>query len=135
MEHKLTFTDYNEALKKNRLLGLRCQDCGAITVPPKLACSKCTSPSLEVVELSGTGAIKTFTKVHVPPEGRENEVPYIIVLVELDEGPWLMGNLAIDHAKTSMELIDKKVIMGHKIFPGDKYSQGESAGPLFRLTD
>lgn len=132
MEPKLTFKEYNEALKQNKLLGLKCQDCSALTVPPKMACRKCTSPNMDVVELSGKGKIKTFTTVNVAPEGREEEVPYIIVLVELDEGPWIMGNLiATDPSNANMELIGKRVKMGHKVFPGDKYSAGDAASPLF----
>ena len=132
MEHKLAFKEYNEALRQNKLLGLKCQDCGAITVPPKMACRKCTSPDMDIVELSGKGKIKTFTTVNVAPEGRESELPYIIVLVELDEGPWLMGNLIDnDPANANMELIGKRVKMGHKVFTGDKYSAGEAASPLF----
>ncbi len=38
MEYKLTFKGYNEALKENKLLGLKCQECGTITVPPKMVC-------------------------------------------------------------------------------------------------
>ena len=119
---------------ENKLLGLKCQECGSITVPPKMTCQKCTSPDMEIVELKGEGKIRTFTTVNVAPEGREDEVPYAILLVELDEGPWLMGNLdGIDPATATMELIDKKVTMGHKVFPGDKYSAGEGARPLFTL--
>ena len=93
MEHKLIFNDYNEALKQNKLLGLKCQSCGAITVPPKMVCRQCASPDMEVVELNGSGKIRTFTTVFVAAEGREEEVPYINVMVELDDGPWIMGNL------------------------------------------
>ena len=89
MEYKLTFNDYNEALKKNRLVGLKCHECGAITVPPKMVCQKCTSPDMDIIELSGQGKIQTFTTVYIASEERQNEVPYIIVLVELDEGPWI----------------------------------------------
>jgi len=132
MEYKLTFTEYNEALKQNKLLGLKCQACGAITVPPKMVCRQCTSPELEITELKGAGKIRTFTTVSVASEGRETEAPYTIVLVELDEGPWIMGNLdGIDPAEAGMDLIGKRVKMGVKIFPGDKYSAGESARPLF----
>jgi len=89
---------------------------------------------MEIVELAGKGKIQTFTTVYVAPEGRENEAPYIIVLVELDEGPWIMGNLIdIDPTKATMELIDKRVSMGRKVFPGDKYSCGDGARPLFSL--
>jgi uncharacterized OB-fold protein len=134
MEHKLTFNDYNEALKQNKLLGLKCKQCGAVTVPPKITCGNCASADLDIVELSGKGKIQTFTTVFVPPEGRESECPYVIVLVELDEGPWIMGNLTgIDPNKVTMDIMGKKVNMGHAIFPGDKYSAGDEARPLFSL--
>ena len=92
MEYKLTFKDYNEALKQNKLLGLKCQECGAITAPPKMVCRKCASADMEVVELVGKGKIKTFTTCNVAAEGREDELPYTILMVELEEGPWIMGN-------------------------------------------
>ncbi len=136
MEYKLIFKDYNEALKQNKLLGLKCQSCGAITIPPKMVCRQCASPDMEIVELKGTGKIRTFTTVYVASEGRESEIPYIIVLVELDGGPWIMGNLdGIDPKQATMALIGKKVKMGHKVFPGDKYSAGAGARPLFSLTN
>ena len=135
MEYKLTFKDYNEALKLNKLLGLKCKKCGTVTVPPKMVCRKCASPDMEVIELAGKGKIQTFTTCNVASEGRENEVPYIILLVELDEGPWIMGNLTgVDPNEASMELIGKRVeIKQAKVFPGDKYSAGDSAAPLFGL--
>ena len=134
MEHKLSFKDYNEALKQNKLLGLKCKQCGAITVPPKITCGQCTSADIDVVELSGKGKIQTFTTVFVAAEGREGEVPYVIVLVELDEGPWLMGNLTgIEPDKATLEIMGKRVKMEHKVFPGDKYSAGDGASPLFSL--
>lgn len=136
MGHKLIFKDYDEALRQNKLLGLKCRPCGAITIPPKIACRQCASPDMEIVELKGNGKIRTFTTNFVAAEGREEEIPYIIVMVELDEGPWLMGNLdGIDPAQASMELIGRKVKMGHQVFHGDKYSAGESARPIFSLTD
>jgi hypothetical protein len=136
MEHKLIFKDYNEALKQNKLLGLKCQACGAITVPPKMVCRQCASPDMAVIELKGSGKVITFTTVFVAAEGREAEVPYVIVMVQLEDGPWMMGNLeGIDPKQASMELTGKKVKMSNKIFPGDKYSAGESARPVFNLTE
>jgi uncharacterized OB-fold protein len=134
MEHKLSFKDYNEALKQNKLLGLKCKQCGNITVPPKIACGNCSSTDLDIVELSGKGKVQTFTTVFVPPEGRDGECPYVIVLVELDEGPWIMGNLTgIDPNKVNMEIMGKQVKMGHAVFPGDKFSAGDGARPLFSI--
>jgi len=136
MEYKLTYKEYREALKQKKLLGLKCKSCGAVTVPPKMMCRSCASPNLEVLELKGTGRIQTFTTCQVAPEGRESEVPYTILLVELDEGPWVMGNLAgVAPEKATMEmLMGKRVkITESRIFPGDKYSAGEGASPTFVL--
>ena len=136
MEYKLTYKEYSEALKQNKLMGLKCQSCGTVTVPPKMVCRSCASPELEVLELKGAGRIQTFTTCNVAAEGRESEVPYIILLVELDEGPWIMGNLiGVDPEKAAMEtLIGKRVKMTEtRIFPGDKYSAGEGASPAFTL--
>jgi uncharacterized protein len=134
MEHKLIFKDYNEALKQGKLLGLKCRACGAITVPPKIVCRQCASPDMTIFELKGSGKIVTFTTVFVCAEGREAEIPYIVVMVQMDDGPWMMGNLeGIDPKTAAMELIGKQVKMGSKVFAGDKYSAGESARPVFTL--
>ena len=136
MEQKLYFKDYNEALKQNKLLGLKCRACGTITVPPKMACRQCGSPDMEVIEVKTDGKIKTLTTVFVGAEGRESEVPYILVMVELEEGPWLLGNLeGVDPKSVSMELIGKKVKMNTQVFPGDKYSAGEGVRLLFSLVN
>ena len=132
MEYKLTFKDYSKALTKGKLLGLKCKSCGNITVPPKMTCQECGGTDLDIVEVKKQGKIVTFTNVNVAPEGRQNEVPYIIALVKLEEGPWIMGNLIdIDPATATMDLIDKEVSIGFKVFPGDKFSPGDQARPVF----
>jgi len=132
VEYKLTFKDYSKALTKGKLLGLKCKSCGNITVPPKMTCQECGGTDLDIVEVKKQGKIVTFTNVNVAPEGRQNEVPYIIALVKLEEGPWIMGNLIdIDPATATMDLIDKEVSIGFKVFPGDKFSPGDQARPVF----
>ena len=43
-----------------------------------------------------------------------------------------MGNFAgIDPARATMDLIDRRVQLGIKVFPGDKYSPDGGARPLF----
>lgn len=130
MEYKLTAKMFAEALKGNRLLGLKCNKCSAYTVPPKKVCIECTSEDLEVVELSGQGQIQTFTVIRVPPEGFE--APYIVGMVELAEGPWITGNIVgVDPDSVTMDLIGTKVKMGHKVNPGDKFSAGEMVAVTF----
>lgn len=132
MEYKLAYREYAEELKKGRLLGLRCNKCGAYTAPPKKVCMQCTSEDLDIVELSGQGIIRTFTVIRVPPEGFK--APYIVAVAELDEGPWLMGNvIGIDVDKATLDLIGKKVRVGSKTVPGDKFSCGDMEVPTFTL--
>jgi len=101
-----------------------------------MTCQECGSPDLEIIQLSGKGEIRTFTQTFVAPQGRECEAPYIVVLVELDEGPWIAGNLIdISPERVNMDLIGKKVKLGHKIFPGDPYSAGPAARPVFSFVE
>ena len=134
MEHKLTFKDYNEALKQNRLIGLKCDGCGAVTVQPRLTCRDCGSMGMGAVDLKGTGVIQSFTVVNVAAEGREAEAPYIVVLVELSEGPWIMGNLVgIAPADATMDIMGKRVTMQKSLTFTDKYSGGDAARPIFAI--
>jgi uncharacterized OB-fold protein len=136
MNYTIPYKTYNESLKKNKLLGLKCNECSTITCPPKMTCQECTGTDLEQLELKGTGKIVSFTTSYVAPQGREAEAPYTIVLVELDEGPWIMGNLIdIDPREVDIQIMGKKVYMGHKVFPGDIYSAGEGVRPLFSFAE
>jgi uncharacterized OB-fold protein len=122
--------DYFDALKEDKLKGLKCLDCGAITVPPKATCEECGSANQEVTLLSGKGAIKTFTVIRVAPEGLQ--APYIVVLIQTDESPWLMGNLeGIEPDQATMTLIGRRVKLGHKVIGEMKYTAGEGVVPLF----
>lgn len=132
MEQKLTYETFQQALKDNRLLGLRCETCGAYTVPPRRVCMECAGEDLTVVELSAKGTIRTFTVINVPPEGIE--APYIVGMAELQEGPWVMGNIVgLPPQQADMSLIGKPVKVGHKTLPGDKFSGGEKVAMSFTL--
>jgi len=132
VEYKLTYEKYKEALMGGKLLGLKCNKCGEYTVPPKKVCMECSSEDMDIVEISGKGEIRTFTVVRVPPEGFEG--PYIVGMVALDEGPWVIGNvLDLDPEKASMELMGKKVTIGHKEVKGDKFSAGDGVALTFKL--
>ena len=134
MEYKLTHKAYTEALKENRLLGLKCNGCGAYTVPPKKVCIECASEDMEIIQLNGKGKIRTFTVIRVAPEGFE--APYLVGLVELEEGPWLMGKIiGTEPDQATMNIIGKKVKLGHTIVPEDKFSAGERVAATFSLEE
>jgi uncharacterized protein len=135
MGFMLSVKEYLAALEDNRLLGLKCRKCGFVTAPPRLACRKCGDYASEVVELSGRGKIATFTCVHVPTESRRGKTPYLVVLVELEEGPWIMGNLAgIDPSTATFDLMDRKVNMV-KTPPCAGEKKEEVPAPQFQLVE
>ena len=132
--YKLTHIQYFAALKENILKGLKFLDCGTITVPPKATCDECSSANQEITQLSGEGTIRTFTVIRVAPEGFK--APYVVVLTQLREGPWLTGLLNSDEPESAtMELIGKKVKLGHQVVQHMKHTAGEGVVPLFALVD
>jgi uncharacterized OB-fold protein len=111
MEYPLTFEQYRQGLSEGKLLGLHCQSCGAYTVPPQGVCRNCQGQNLFPAEVKGEGLIRTFTVIRVAPEGKQP--PYVLTLVELEQGPWVLGLLmGRDPEKTDMGLIGKKVRLG-----------------------
>ncbi|MBI4361995.1 MAG: Zn-ribbon domain-containing OB-fold protein, partial [Euryarchaeota archaeon] len=56
--------------------------------PPRKICPKCRRlGQIEENKFKGTGAIETYTIVHSSPEAFERLVPYVLAIVQLDEGP------------------------------------------------
>ncbi len=134
---KITFKEYFDALLEGKLLGLKCSDCGAYTCPPKAVCDSCGSGNVERVELSGKGRITTFTTTYVAPVGYDKEVPYTVAMVELEEGPWIVGRLEIENAdEIGQELIGEEVVVGGKEFPTEMFypDKKRRVVPVFRLS-
>lgn len=79
-----------EAAKQHKLTVQRCQECGYFNHPPRPACDACQSQQLQFEPVSGRGTIYTFTVMHQPNiAGFEDQIPYLNILVELEEQPSL----------------------------------------------
>jgi uncharacterized OB-fold protein len=70
----------------------RCAECGEWRHPPRLRCGACGSSRLDWERVSGRGRVFTWTVTHRPVDPAFTP-PYAIVVVELEEGPRLVGNL------------------------------------------
>lgn len=75
-----------EAAGKGRFVLQRCAECSKLRYPVGNACPFCTALGWEWAEVSGKGTIYSYELVMHPihPSFRD-QVPYPIVLVELDE--------------------------------------------------
>ncbi|HDM67174.1 MAG TPA: Zn-ribbon domain-containing OB-fold protein [Thermoplasmatales archaeon] len=81
---------WREIPQRYNLIGNRCKVCGKIYFPPRESCPFCRRKSLgkmEEYKLSGVGTVLTYSIVHTATEDFEDQVPYAIAIVELDEGP------------------------------------------------
>lgn len=92
MEYRLTLEEYNATLKQTKLLGLKCESCGAVMARPRLACEECGLTDIVIVDFCGSSVTQTLPPMSAVPEGREADSPYIVALIGLDQGLEMVGS-------------------------------------------
>lgn len=87
--------------QRYKMVAQKCKNCGKVSFPPKGVCKRCNASSdFEEVRLSGKGKVHTFALIGAggaPPEFAEQERAggtYPVAIVELDEGPKVIGQMA-----------------------------------------
>jgi len=72
----------------------RCRDCHTAIHYPRRWCPKCWSTGLDHFDALGTGVVITFTIVRQSPfEAFDPHTPYVLAMVQLDEGPTMLTNV------------------------------------------
>ncbi|MDP1818862.1 MAG: Zn-ribbon domain-containing OB-fold protein [Acidimicrobiales bacterium] len=85
---------YWDAAGEHRLVAPRCRSCRTLFLYPRATCPACLSTDLDWEQLSGRGRVYTFTVVRQAAHPAFTEdVPYVLAIVELDEGPRLLTNV------------------------------------------
>lgn len=87
-----TTAPYWEAAQTRRFVLQKCDDCGHFQFYPRPFCLECESRSVSWKDASGTGKVYSMSEVHMSPSP-DIEAPYIVAMVELDEGPRFMTNI------------------------------------------
>ena len=80
------------ACLERKLVIQKCTACGAHQFYPRPFCLACESGKVEWVEASGQGVVYSMTTVRIPVVA-ELPPPYILALVDLEEGPRLLTNI------------------------------------------
>ena len=82
-------------LRKQRyaLVGEVCPHCEAKLFPPRDVCPECGGEARTPFQFSGRGEVYSFTTIYDPPAGYEENAPYTVALVKLEEGPIVTAQL------------------------------------------
>lgn len=93
-----------------RLEGVVCETCGIDYFPSRTICPKCRRDGKIVTKrFNGKGKVYSYTVIHAPPTGWELQRPYIVAIIELEEGPRLTAQLV--NCKPEEAKIGKEVEM------------------------
>ena len=101
-----------------------CARCGCVQLMPRSLCSSCQHTQLTWKVSSGHGRILSHTTVYrAPTPAFREEVPYVIALVDLDEGFRLMVN--VKGGASSGVAIGRAVRIGFREVDGVQLPEAE----------
>ncbi|MCB2050930.1 MAG: OB-fold domain-containing protein [Novosphingobium sp.] len=87
-------SDFRAGLASDELLVQTCNACGKPNMWPRYACPHCQSENLGWTRSAGQGSLHSFCVLRQgAPEGFEDDIPYAIGVVKLDEGVQLAVRL------------------------------------------
>ncbi len=115
-----------DACREERLIVQRCNDCSAYVFIPQPCCGECMSTDLEWVESTGRGTLYSYTTVHRPQQPTFR-VPYTVVIVELEEGWYMLSNL--------IGVAEDEIEIGTPLEVFFEARSDEITLPLFRVRD
>lgn len=80
--------------ERYRLIGTKCNTCNTSYFPTRIVCHKCRRKGkIEKCEFKGKGKIYSFTEISSAPAGFEEQAPYVLAIIELEEGPRLTAQI------------------------------------------
>jgi uncharacterized protein len=81
--------EFWDAVADQRLLLQRCTACTAAYFPPQPTCPRCAGTSVTSFAAAGGGRVYSSIVSHLSPLGFSP--PYVLAVIELDEGPRLLA--------------------------------------------
>jgi len=100
-----------DGAKRHEFLIQKCKDCDKFVFYPKLVCPFCLSENLEWIKASGRGKVYSYMVVYsYQPRPFAEDVPYVVAIIELDEGVKMMSNVVECDPETVRCDMDVEVI-------------------------
>ena len=83
-----------QACREDHFILQRCSRCHSFWFPPSPLCPECLSEDWAWEQASGRGSIFSYVVMHrVYHPGFASDVPYLLAVVELEEGPRFLSNI------------------------------------------
>jgi len=101
---------WREIASRYNLIGTKCGNCGKVDFPPRAVCPDCGRKSvgkMQRLKLAGKGTVVTYTVIHDAPAQFEMQKPYVMAIIEMDEGVRLTSqliNVKADDVKIGMKV-------------------------------
>lgn len=84
---------WRELPARYRLEGGLCRSCGHTMLPKEEVCPICGSKDIVTKQLPRRGKVISYSVIWNAPRGYEYYTPYIVALIELEDGAKLMSQL------------------------------------------
>jgi uncharacterized OB-fold protein len=114
---------YWRAARDGVLVLQRCDSCARFQFYGRLLCRSCSSTALTWQPVSGRGTVYSFSVMHRAADPYF-EVPYVVALVDLAEGPRVATNL--------VDVNPDEVVVGMPVRVTFEVLDEEVSVPLFR---
>ena len=99
-------TRFLNKVAEGKLVAQKCPKCTAVYVPPRGSCPGCGVATEEELELPDTGAVESFTIVHIPIPGNPIVPPYVCAMIRLDG-----ADISFLHLIQEVDLTDIRIGM------------------------
>ena len=90
---------YWEGLAHGELRIQHCDTCSRHVFYPRALCPHCYSDKLSWITATGKGTIYSYTVAHQAPGPYADQAPFVIAIVELEEGVRMMTRIINAHHK------------------------------------
>ncbi len=87
---------WREIQSRYNLVGTKCGSCGKVDFPPRSVCPDCGRKSvgkMQTYKLGGKGTVVTYTTIYDAPSQFDMQKPYVMAIIEMDEGMRLTSQL------------------------------------------
>jgi uncharacterized OB-fold protein len=118
---------YWEGLRQGELRIQRCDSCARAVFYPRAICPHCFAEKLSWIVASGKGTIYAYTIAHQAFGRFAEDVPFVVILVELEEGVRMLSRL--------LDAPREQVRVGAEVRVTFEKVEEELTLPYFRLLE